>query len=212
MTCDHVAVQLLPQWQILRVIGRLALPVFAYMIAEGCRHTKNRKRYLMGIAAIAALCQIVYFVAQKSVYQGILVTFSLSIVLIYTVDYAKMKKTVGGWFLVAATGATIIFLSAILPDLLKGSSDFYIDYGIWGILLPVVIYFSPDPYKPLATALALVPVCLVQGKIQWWGMAAVVLLMLYNGKRGKWDMKSLFYFYYPAHLAGIYLIDFLINT
>ena len=104
MTCDHVAVQLLPQWQILRVIGRLALPVFAYMIAEGCRYTKNRKRYLMGIAAIAALCQIVYFVAQKSVYQGILVTFSLSIVLIYAIDYAKMKKTVGGWFLVAATG------------------------------------------------------------------------------------------------------------
>ena len=43
-------------------------------------------------------------------------------------------------------------------------------------------------------------------------LGAVVLLMLYNGKRGKWDMKSLFYFYYPAHLAGIYLIDFLINT
>lgn len=42
MTCDHVGLQLLPQFIILRIIGRLAAPLFAYMIAEGCRYTHNR--------------------------------------------------------------------------------------------------------------------------------------------------------------------------
>ena len=43
MTCDHVGLQLLPNVLILRILGRLALPIFAYMIAEGCRYTRNRK-------------------------------------------------------------------------------------------------------------------------------------------------------------------------
>ena len=46
MTCDHVGLQLLPQFIILRIIGRLAAPLFAYMIAEGCRYTHDRGRYL----------------------------------------------------------------------------------------------------------------------------------------------------------------------
>ena len=41
MTCDHVGLQLLPQFIILRIIGRLAAPLFAYMIAEGCRYTQT---------------------------------------------------------------------------------------------------------------------------------------------------------------------------
>ena len=53
MTCDHIGVQLFPRLLILRIIGRLALPIFAYMIAQGCRYTKNKKKYLMTIAAVA---------------------------------------------------------------------------------------------------------------------------------------------------------------
>ena len=59
MTADHVGLQLLPQYDILRVIGRLAFPIFAYMIAEGCRYTRDRKRYLLTLALMAAVYQIV---------------------------------------------------------------------------------------------------------------------------------------------------------
>ena len=43
MTIDHVGMEIMPQFRILRIIGRLAFPIFAFMIAEGCHHTKNRK-------------------------------------------------------------------------------------------------------------------------------------------------------------------------
>lgn len=61
MTLDHIGVYLLPQALILRIIGRLALPIYAYMIAEGCRYTRSRKQYLLRIAGLAAVCQAVYF-------------------------------------------------------------------------------------------------------------------------------------------------------
>ena len=209
MTCDHVGVQLLPQYGFLRIIGRLALPIFAYMIAEGCRYTKNRVRYLCTVAAVALLCQVVFFVTEQSLYQCILVTFSLSISWIYAIDYARNKKTVFSWVLAAVVSGGICFLSIFLPELVK--TDYRIDYGIWGILLPVIIYCAPDPYKIPATALGLVPLCVDMGGSQWWSLAAVILLALYSGKRGKANLKYLFYIYYPAHLAAIYLISLFIK-
>ena len=88
MTCDHVGLSLFPQLQILRIIGRLAFPIYAFMIAEGCRYTRDRRKYLLSISALALLCQLVYWFMMGSLYQCILVTFSLSICLIYALDHA----------------------------------------------------------------------------------------------------------------------------
>lgn len=102
MTCDHVGKELFPQYELLQIIGRLAFPIFAYMIAEGCRYTKNRRKHLLSVAGLALICQLVYFVAQGSLYQGILVTFSLSICMIYVIDHAKSKRTASGWLAAGA--------------------------------------------------------------------------------------------------------------
>ena len=210
MTCDHIGLQLFPQYDILRIIGRLALPMFAYMIAEGCRYTKNRKKYLCNILGLGILCQAVYFVAEQSLYQCILITFSLSIVLIYVIEYAKEKRTIGSWSIVLVIGLAMWFITAPLPAMLEATTDFAIDYGFWGVVLPVIIYFAPSTYKVLATAIALIPLCLELGNFQWYCLIAVVLLALYNGKRGKANIKTIFYIYYPAHLVCIYLIGMLI--
>ena len=76
MLIDHVGVALLPQLEILRVIGRLSFPIFAYMIAEGCRYTKNRVRYFGTLAGFAIVCQTANYIATGSLYQCILITFS----------------------------------------------------------------------------------------------------------------------------------------
>ena len=89
MTCDHAGVQLFPDFLLLRIIGRLAMPIYAYMIAEGCRHTRNMGKYLGTMLAFAALCQGVYFFAMGSLYMSILVTFSLAIGLIFLIQQAK---------------------------------------------------------------------------------------------------------------------------
>ena len=199
MTCDHVGVQLFPQWRFLRIIGRLALPIYAWMITEGCRHTRSRKKYLLRLAAMAALCQMVYFVAMGSLYMCILVTFSLSVCMIWAWDTHRKI-----WIPAAVTIA-VFFLCTVLPELLP---EFYIDYGLAGVMLPVFVYFGKHKIAALSAGLLLLALAI--GGNQWWAFAAVPLLMLYNGRRGTHNIGKLFYWYYPVHLAVIYLLSLIL--
>ena len=208
MTIDHIGASLLPRVTVLRIIGRLAFPIFAYMIAEGCQYTHHRKKYLLAMWGLAATCQLVYFFAMGSLYMSVLVTFGLSIGLIYLMDYAKNGGRFGTPGLIAAI-CGLTFLTRALPDLLPGT-DYCIDYGIWGILLPVLVYFGKDNEEKLRNfAVGQVLLALGSGSLQWFSLATVPLLALYNGKRGKRKLKNLFYIYYPAHLVVIYLLSLL---
>ncbi len=206
MTCDHVGLAIFPGCRILRIIGRLAFPIFAWMIAEGCLYTRNRKRYLLQMAALALLCQVVYFFAMDSLYMCVLVTFTLSIALIYLLDYGRNKR----WLIFLAGLLAVWFLSEQLPQLLP-STDYRIDYRLPGILLPVLIYWGRSKAeKLLLTALGLLWLALTFRHLQWYGFLALIPLALYSGKRGKWRMKYLFYIYYPLHLVVIQGIAMLI--
>ena len=141
MTLDHMGVHLFPGIDLFRILGRLALPIFAYMIAEGCRHTQNPRKYLLTILAVAALCQAVFFLAMGSLYQCILVTFLLSILLIQSLDRARKQRTGGTFFAAALIWLAVFFVCLGLPKILD-HTDFAIDYGIWGVLLPVFIFLG----------------------------------------------------------------------
>ena len=211
MTLDHIGYHLFPGCHLLRILGRLALPIFAYMIAEGCHHTRNPRKYLLTILAVAALCQLVYFFAMGSLYQCILVTFVLSILLIQSMDRARQDESHQTALTTALMWAGVVFVCVGLPQLLD-HTDFAIDYGLWGVLLPVFIYLGRDRReKLLLTAVGLILLALsFSGLTQWFSLAALPLLALYNGERGKWRMKYFFYVYYPIHLAVIYSISLIL--
>ena len=210
MLCDHVGKALLPQWSFLQILGRLAMPIFAYMIAEGCRHTRSRTRYFLQLFSLATVCQLVYFFAMGSLYQSILMTFSLSVLSIFAIDRFRHNRNLPSGLLLLLTATTVIVLCLGLPRWLSGT-DFQIDYGLFGVLLPVAVYCAPTRNTKLIAA-TLATVCLgaVYGGIQWYGLLAIPLLALYDGSRGKQKLKYLFYIFYPAHLCLIYLIDLLV--
>jgi len=210
MTIDHIGMQLFPNILMLRIIGRLAFPIFAYMIAEGCTYTKDRRKYLITIAVFAAVCQIVYLVAMQSLYMCILVTFSLSILLIYALDNARKRNTAQAWMLCVLAFAAVFFIAYIVPEYFK-VGDFRIDYDFSGILVPVLIYLGRNRKEKLVfAALALLLLSITHGWIQWYCLLALPLLALYNGRRGKLKMKYLFYFYYPLHLVALYFLSYVI--
>ncbi len=207
MTIDHAGKILFPQYPLFRIMGRLAFPIFAYMIAEGCTYTKNRKRYLGLMAGLAVLCQIVYFFGEGSLYQCILVTFSLSVGLIYLIDYTVKRRNGVSVIALCISLMGVFFVTELLPVKLP-DTDFAVDYGFWGVMVPVLIYLSKTRRGKLAMAtIGLVVVSLAFGGIQWYSLISLIFLALYNGKRGKRNMKYLFYVYYPLHLAVIHLID-----
>ena len=210
MTIDHIGMQILPKYRILRIIGRIAFPIFAYMIAEGCRYTRNRKKYLMTMAIWGIVCQGAYFFALSSLYQCILVTFFLSLLLIFAYDNAVKKGDAKSYGILLVTFLGVLFLTEGLPHILSGT-DYRVDYGFWGVILPLLVYIGENRCQKLVYAAAgLTLVAADFEGVQWYAFAALPLLALYNGKRGKVHMKNLFYIYYPVHLAVIYLISYII--
>lgn len=211
MTCDHVGLYLLPQFPILRILGRLALPIYAYMIAQGCRHTHDRKRYLLRLLGLGLLCQVVYYVVMGSLYQCILITFSLSLILIYGMDAARKRRGPGTVLLALMVFAGEVFLCQVLPELLP-ETDFAVDYGILGVLPPVLVYLGENRWQEIGLLGAgLAALAVSSGGIQWWSLAALPLLALYNGRKGTYPIGKLFYLYYPLHLAVIYGIGWLLG-
>ena len=208
MLFDHVGKELLPQYPILQIIGRLAFPIFAYMIAEGCFYTKNKIKYFLTIFILGTGCQIVYTVAEHSFYQNVLITFSLSIALIFSLENFRIKRKKLSGIILFFTVLIVSILTKVLPLSLE-EYGFQIDYGIYGVLLPVAVFYGKEKRQKLVYTTGVLALLAHSfgGGIQWFSLLSVPILALYNQKRGKYNIKPLFYIFYPAHLIVIYLIS-----
>ena len=210
MLLDHAGILLFPHVRLFRILGRLAYPIFAYMIAEGCRYTRNKLRYFLLVFGLGAVCQLVYYFFTGDTYLNILLTFSCSILLVYALRAMYQAKTwqkEALWSIVFAAG----FLGAYgLTRILS------IDYGFWGIMTPVFASFAFARKMPRWASVLLLGAGLVLlaadlGGIQHYGLLALPLLLLYSGERGKTRMKYFFYIFYPVHLAVLQGIAMLLD-
>ncbi len=206
MTLDHAGLLLFGNMPLMRIIGRIAFPLYAYMIAEGCRYTKNKKKYFLNVFLLGLLCQIVYFVADRSLDMCILITFSFSILIIYALQYAKKAKNIFAWGIPALATAFSIAVCYGIPKFFP-ELGFSVDYGIYGVAVPVFISLSDNRYIKLAlTAFSLSLLANASSDTQWFSLLALIPLFFYNGERGKANIKTFFYLYYPLHLAALWLI------
>ena len=211
MTIDHIGYFIFPQYIILRILGRLAYPIFAYMIAEGCMHTKNRQRYLGTMLGMALICTVSAYITERSLSQSILTTFSCSIILIYLLDDAtKASEGLEKNYHLCLVAVVLIFFFAIFQmRIIPGLKT---DYGFLGIVTPVLVWLGSDKKEKLiGLCIGLLLIVTQSSEIQWYSLAAVALLYLYNGRRGRWSLKWFFYGYYPLHIAAIYGISQLIS-
>lgn len=204
MTLDHIGFFLIPQNTVLRMIGRLAYPIFAYMIAEGCRYTRDRLRYCAIMAGIACLCSAASYLAERSLYQSIFTTFFCAAVLIFVLDNTikcsvKISKILWG---MSAVALTVLYFAVFQLQPFRG---FGTDYGFFGIITPVLVWLGrgkPERLAGLGIGLCLISAQL--GIVQLFSLLVVVMLLFYNGKRGKHSLKWFFYGYYPLHLVALY--------
>lgn len=205
MVCDHAGLMLFPRIPLLRLIGRLAYPIFAFMIAEGCKYTRSKKRYFGTIFLLATVCQVVYFIADGTMYLSILFTFSLSILTIYALQNFKAKKNALSGAVFALTVLAVWGLNQI----------FTIDYGFWGCMVPVfAAVFQNTRYDRIPVHAAMLWVGLLflaasLGGIQYNAQLAIPLLFCYNGQRGKWNLKYFFYIFYPVHLVVLQVLQWI---
>lgn len=210
MTIDHVGLVIFPEHEWMRIVGRIAFPIFAFMIAESCKYTRDRTRYLLQIAIMAVFIQIVVFIAIGSLYQSVFTSFTLAIILIYAIDKAVNERSIMYWVYALLYLCAIAFLCFGLPKLLVGT-DYAIDYSIVGVLIPAGCYFAKSKIlKLFVFCLELAALSLFYGGIQWFCLLAVPLIALYNYQKGRLRLKNLFYVYYPVHLTIIYAVGMII--
>jgi len=227
MLIDHAGLILFPQHEIMRIIGRLAFPIYAYCIAEGFRYTRNRFHYFLRIFILGLVCQIVYFIVDGDTLLGILLTFSLSIIVMFFTDSLRVslngqksplgktvEKIIGKEISPEADKALAVIMSAVVIGAVFMLTAFVdVDYGFFGIMLPVFTnFFHSRKLRFVMFTAALLALCIdmtVSFSIQYWSLLTVPIIAAYNGKPGKYKMKYFFYIFYPAHLVFLYALDFL---
>ena len=202
MLVDHVGVRLFPQVFLLRIIGRLAFPIFAFFIGVGCCYTSNKLRHFLSVFILGLICESVYIIYMGTWYGNILLTFSLSILVIYLMQFCEEKKS----YLVCALSAAVMAVLALIMNYVN------FDYGYFGMILPLLsaYLYGIRPNMSRAARLGFFSVGIMLtainnplGWYQLFALLSVPLLALYSGKVGKRKLKYFFYIFYPVHLLLI---------
>ena len=227
MFIDHTGLVLFPaeskQYLIMRIIGRISFPIFAFMIAEGCRHTKNKQKHFLCIFGAGVICQIVFQITTGLEYMGILLTFSVSVLIIYVLLACKQHGRKSG-FVYILVFLLLVAFAVLLTEIIT------FDYGLTGILLPVALTFptlatsekcertvfsrviDSNLTRCIIVAVAMISLALsAKNNIYSYSLLSLPFLILYSGKRGRLNLKWFFYIFYPAHLVLIMAIGIILS-
>ncbi|MBO5241599.1 MAG: conjugal transfer protein TraX [Lachnospiraceae bacterium] len=193
-------------YDILRIIGRSAFPLFCFLLVEGFLHTRSVKKYAARLLLFAAISEVPFDLAfYDSVWnmqmQNVFFTLFFGVCAMWSLHQCKklqdpaVAKTkwcmAAGWI-----GALLCVLAAHVLQT---------DYGAVGVVVILVLYLLRQD-RILSCIAGYGAICFVGGEL--WCFPAFLLLPWYNGEKGK-SNKYFFYVFYPAHillLAGIRIL------
>ena len=198
MVIDHVGAILFPDQIWMRVIGRVAFPIYAYCLAEGFRYTSDYRRYLGRLALFAILSEIPFDLAFYGVpfsfaHQNVFFTLTLGLILLWVLERCREQL-----LLCAGAFAVLCFLAQAL----------HMDYGAGGLLMVFAFYLAQQGTSPWIGWGIFVFINLFgyAGGLQWAAIIALLPIGLYSGKAGK-KKQRFFYWIYPLHLLLLWVIE-----
>lgn len=178
------------------VLGRIAFPIFAFMIVEGFFKTKSRWKYLRNLLVFATISEIPYDMFQSAVFintwsQNILWGLALGLFTIMVIDKLKEKiKKRPLWIFVSIF---IVALSSL------GSMLISADYEYYAIIIIYIYYLFYDK-RLLASGLGYLVIIK-----EIYAILGFATVLLYNGEKGKQN-KTFNYLFYPVHLLILGII------
>lgn len=216
MLCDHLWATFFTNLDILTCIGRIAYPIFAFMIVEGFFHTRSFKKYMLRLLTFALISEIPFdlFYAGTAFYpfhQNVLWTFLIALLLIKWLEFVKQS---GSKWKYAAAGAGALIIGAVTGTVTM------VDYYGAGVLVVLMFYFlRRRTWLNLILQLLFMYYVFVEMiggyyypitvfghyfELQQEALAilALIPIWLYNGNKG-FGGKGFKYFcygFYPGHL------------
>ena len=212
MVFDHVGDMFFPEVLWPRMVGRLAMPLFAFCITEGYIHTRDKKKYLLRMGIFALVSEVPFDLAFEGKvsldHQNIMLTFFMSILALMLFDLIRGKKKEDtGRYSIGKTvlGSLVPLGMAVVAILVKA------DYTIFAVISVFLFYLFKDTRHFVRTGVGVAFLALSRtvGYHCTTGLS-IIPLLLYNGKKGK-GLKWLFYAFYPGHLLLLYLIKLIVT-
>lgn len=220
MIVDHIGFIFFPGEIIFRTIGRLALPLFAYQMAVGFSHTKNKKKHILKLLSFAIICQIPYMlmlnIYNVSMTLNILFTFVLALLSISILEKIQFDKTLGKNFKFKTLFKNC-FLFILSIGLILLGNYINVDYTWYGILLTIIFYFTLKN-KALSVLLffILINIKFLIGRstmdaLAYASLFDIIFLLSFNGKKG-YSRPWVFYLLYFMHFVLLLLIKHFITN
>lgn len=202
MIIDHFAfLNLFSNFYLLfRCIGRIAFPLYIFIITESLFYTSNRKRFLKNLLIFAFISQLPFALYFNSgiLHLNVMFTLFIGSVLVCLFDkYIKSLKQKDLYIL------SLLMVIALFIDS---------DYGFIGSYSILFIYIAKRyaKNKKLASVLSIImlSMCLygINSIYFIFACIAAILIYFYNGQLGQYKLKKFFYWAYPVHLSLFFII------
>jgi hypothetical protein len=205
---------------ILHSIGRIAMPIICFLIAEGFCHTRNVKKYALRLLVFALISQIPFNYWQSGN------PFQVGFVGYLNVLFCLLLGLCALWVLKSQLKTLVKFALVSLCILVS----VFCDWPVFGVLWILAFGLNKNSFKRQAIwfSLAVIVCNLVSGGLSYMAgygvrftqlglFLSLLLLPLYNGKRGgeflpSWlSNKWIFYAFYPLHLLVIAFLIYAIG-
>ncbi len=197
MIIDHYGAIFQTSELIFRIIGRIAFPIYCFLIVEGYFHTKDIKKYATKLLIFALISEIpfdyAFFGRIDWSHQNIFFTLFIGLVSIHLLEKSKTQNSFNSLIIVLAATTLAIVLKT--------------DYSFIGIIYILAFYktknFNRSKRILLVGAVMFITNYSSTSFIQQYSLLALPILLLYNGKLGLKvkALQILFYIAYPLHLA-----------
>lgn len=185
--------------------GRLAFPLFCFLLVEGFLHTRSRGKYALRLGLFALISEIPYDMAFNGCLlslrgNNVFFTLLTGFLMLWAIDAVRAwleKRALPTGVKKAGSVAAVVLLAAFamaLTEMVLDSS-----YGASGVVAVLAIYLlrRNPAFGTLVTVVALA--VLNFSYVQLFALPTVLLVAMYNGQRGR-SMKYFFYGFYPVHL------------
>lgn len=202
MLVDHVGFLFFPEEEILRIIGRVSFPLFAFLIAEGFIKTKDVKEYLKRLSIFAVISQVPFFFFERvaglsGIHLNILFTLALGVLTLLVITKVRNLPI------------KILGVLALLALAYFGNFS----YGVYGVLSILGSYLFLKNRKAGIPVLSILPFLETARLflvniffLQFFAVFSLVPIYFYNGNQGTKISRWLFYWFYPVHMAVLTLI------
>lgn len=217
MLIDHLGITFFPQAVWMRCVGRLAFPLFAYLVAEGFFRTHSFRRYLLRMLLCAALSEIPFDLMSSGqffdpAHQNVLWTFCIALAALWSMEQARQMPSRAVRYAVCA--------ASMLAGWMLGMY-LQTDYGGWGVVTVLLFALcrgrSGGRLWALAGLICLNGVYLAGRELflgplafpmQLLAALAAVPILLHDGRRGPGGRGTqlAFYAFYPVHMLILALL------